>query len=409
MPPPFLRPARAPGQPPPGRSTVPFDASQASQGNHRDAVITGLYHRDHETTSSRAQLPSLLLWHGGNQTTLPRRVLSDHSVTRAQLPYKTQDAGYEPSIPSRQQFVNSRLGQQERDYDEPALHLPHGAIYAEQSQTWAGSSHLTEDYEVTRMSNHHFDDSPFSRQGTGHCREPLRNFSRTQLPWRLPLEAQQPYHTSRDPPSPVKVNNRAGSSVVSPFFKRNDAPIQMAASDRPPTRGSVSSERRSARPYGRDRGSRAPGSVQPESQRYLPLYEQQLPSCQSTGTGNREAQPWTTSLPRRQLATAPYTPRNFTRSSAFEAPPYPQDAAPFYAPQSRQAGMGMSQTTALRSRITLPTSAGRTQDMELASVPGVRGASSQQRGGSSFLQHRGPVYQDSRPLFSAAGRRSVRR
>jgi hypothetical protein len=108
--------------------------------------------------------------------------------------------------------------------------------------------------------------------------------------------------------------------------------------------------------------------------------------------------------PPPSIATLPY--QGLTAASQISGHPQSSYTRRSYA-SSMRPPVEREFDPASRGRITLPPSKSSSGDYELSSIRGLRGGYPQRAGSFSSQQH--PGYTGSRPLFSAASRRSVRR
>ena len=197
--------------------------------------------------------------------------------------------------------------------------------------------------------------------------------------------------------SPAKSGHGPPGSVISPFFSRAKHALLPEATTIPPTRGSMMS--------GISNFYSAPNTAQarPESRMGRPFVVESA-SQQSQPSPFVRPMP-----PSRYQQSTRYAPPSrsfelpYRQSTA--VPPTPRLRPPATGPASYQPSRnGSTANGAYRNRITLPPSPARHHDYELTSAPGLRGSHN-----DAAHTQRGLVYADSRPLFSVAGRRSVRR
>jgi hypothetical protein len=199
--------------------------------------------------------------------------------------------------------------------------------------------------------------------------------------------------------SPVRASQPTAGSISSPFFQRDAGISHIKSRHRPPpARGGDVNQARG------QRGSRlgATGNSQWLHESDSPSKSQSRSGFQprfqpSSEYGNFQSAPPVAALPYRGLSTASHASGDMRSHYNNQA----------YVSSSRQPLAGRQHIPASRGRITLPPSKSGLQDYELSSVPGLRGGYPQRAEGFSSYQDSG--YTGSRPPFSAASRRSVRR
>jgi hypothetical protein len=203
--------------------------------------------------------------------------------------------------------------------------------------------------------------------------------------------------------SPFRASQPAAGSISSPFFQRDAGISHITSRHRPqPARGGDLNQTREQRGFqlgaiGNSQWlheSDSPSKFQSRSgiqPRFQPRFQP------SREYGNFQSGPSVATLPYRRLSTA-------SQASGDMRSHYNNQA---YATSSRQPLAEQRHVPASRDRITLPPSKSSSQDYELSSIRGLRGGYPQRAEGFSSYQNSG--YIGSRPLFSAASRRSVRR
>lgn len=236
------------------------------------------------------------------------------------------------------------------------------------------------------------------QQQRKETREPLRpvNVNATGL--------QTPKRTSylRAGPkamlSPSRAAQPTAGSVSSPFFQREPSTSHIASTHRPPPRGGDMSQTHEQR--GHQLGATGnsqwlhESSTRSNLQDRARLHSQLQPS---SGYG--------TFGPASSSATLPY--RGLTAASQASGDLRSRYDNQAYGSSSREPLVERRHVPASRARITLPPSKASSQDYELSSIRGLRGGYPQPADGFSSYHSSG--YTGSRPLFSAASRRSVRR
>lgn len=239
-----------------------------------------------------------------------------------------------------------------------------------------------------------------------HERGPLENAPAPQYAVRQSTLAGQPSELPRGQLSTPAPHEPPRASIASPFFRMNAYQTYTAAlqdSHAPPTRGSSPSQRASVFPLGQRPELRQSGTADQYARSYPTLYKDHSPVKNPEYPGSSFVPARTNELYSKQLMSeASPAPRlHAVQASSFTNQ---------YVPSSQHFATSQQQTAPFRSRITLPPSSARANEVELASIPGLRGGSSRPKDGLyKAHMHRGQGYRDPRTLFSAAGRRSVRR
>lgn len=197
--------------------------------------------------------------------------------------------------------------------------------------------------------------------------------------------------------SPRNDGRRPLGSVISSFFNRAKPNMPPDATAIPSTRGSMMSG------ISNFYGASNTAYARPESRAGRPLVVETAAQQAQPSPFVRPAPPSRFQQPDRYAPPSRSFELEYRQSIA--VPPSPRLQPPAAGPASYQPSVdGPTVGGAFRNRITLPPSTARTHDYELSSVPGLRGS----RNNGAYTQ-RGTGYTDSKPLFSAAGRRSVRR
>jgi hypothetical protein len=199
--------------------------------------------------------------------------------------------------------------------------------------------------------------------------------------------------------SPFRASQPTAGSISSPFFQRDAGVSHITSRHRPPPpRGGDVNQTREQRGFQLG----ATGNSQW-------LHESDSPSKSQGRSGfqprfqpskeheNFHSAPSVATLPYRRLSTASQVSGDMRSHCNNQA----------YVTSSRQPLAERQHIPASRGRVTLPPSKTGSQDYELSSIRGLRGGYPQRAEGFSSYQNSG--YTGSRPLFSAASRRSVRR
>lgn len=241
-------------------------------------------------------------------------------------------------------------------------------------------------------------DEASQQQQRRQTREPLRPFDVNASGLQTPKRTSYLHAGPKAVLSPFRATQPTAGSVSSPFFQRESSTSHIASTHRPPPRGGDMSQTHEQR--GLQLG--ATGTSQwlhdSSSRSHLQDRSRFHPQLQSSsGYGDYESARPSVTLPYRGV-TAAYQASGDLRSR------YDNQA---YGSSSREPHVGRRHDPASRARITLPPSKASSQDYELSSIRGLRGGYPQRAEGFSSYQNLG--YTGSRPLFSAASRRSVRR
>jgi hypothetical protein len=228
-------------------------------------------------------------------------------------------------------------------------------------------------------------------------RQPLRPVNVNDTGLQTPKRTSYPTLGRKPFVSPLRAGQSTAGSISSPFFQREASTAHIASKQRPqPRRGDVS------QPYSqhdiqlegnaRSQWLHEPNGTSNVRDRFgLPTRENSL-----SDYGSFE--------PPTSTATLPY--RGMTATSQMPGHLQPLYNSHAYA-SSMHPPVGRQFNPASRGRITLPPSKFTSQDYELSSIRGLRGGYPQRAEGFPSQHHSG--YTGSRPLFSAASRRSVRR
>jgi hypothetical protein len=228
-----------------------------------------------------------------------------------------------------------------------------------------------------RWSKSFEEDDPFTRTrgeaGQQHHarqnRQPLQPIHVNGIGLQTPKRTSHIQTGPKATLSPLRASQPTAGSINSPFFQRDTGISHVTSRHRPPP-------------------ARGGDLIQP---RFQPRFQP------SREYGNFQSGPSVATLPYRGLSTA-------SQASGDMRSHYNNQA---YATSSRQPLAEQRHVPASRDRITLPPSKSSSQDYELSSIRGLRGGYPQRAEGFSSYQNSG--YIGSRPLFSAASRRSVRR
>lgn len=228
-------------------------------------------------------------------------------------------------------------------------------------------------------------------------RQPLRPVYVNDTGLQTPKRTSYPRAGPKPFVSPLRAGQPTAGSISSPFFQREASSSHIASRRRPPPHGGDVSQPHSQRsfPHGtttKYRWLQEPNDMYNAQDRF------ELPVRQSLQSeyGSFGLPPSTTTLPYRGSTAA-------SQTSGHMQPSYNSHA---YA-SSLHPPLERHFNPSFRGRITLPPSKSSSQDYELSSISGLHGGYPQRAEGFSSQQQSG--YTGSRPLFSAASRRSVRR
>jgi hypothetical protein len=228
-------------------------------------------------------------------------------------------------------------------------------------------------------------------------RQPLRPVYANDSGLQTPKRTSYPSVGRKPFVSPLKAGQPTAGSVSSPFFQREASTAHIASKRRPPPRGGNLSQPYSQHDIQLEGNARSqwlhePNGASNVRDRFgIPTRQDTLGDYESF-----EPPPSTATLPYREMtATSQISGHS---QSLYNSHSY---ASSMHPPVERQFN------PASRGRITLPPSKSSSQDYELSSIRGLRGGYPQCAEG--FPSRRHPGYTGSRPLFSAASRRSVRR
>jgi len=243
----------------------------------------------------------------------------------------------------------------------------------------------------------HTRDSAVEQYPQSSTRQPLRPVYVNDTGLQTPKRTSYPRAGPKPFVSPLRTGEPAAGSISSPFFQRTANTAHIASRQRPPPRGGDMIQGYSQHDFQLGDTARSQWLPEPSgtsnARDHFKLPSQQIPRSDH---GYFEPPPSTATLPYRGLTAA-------SQISGHSQPPYNSraHASLMRPPVEREFD------PASRGRITLPPSKSSSQDYELSSIRGLRGSYPQRAGGFSSQQH--PGYTGSRPLFSAASRRSVRR
>jgi len=234
---------------------------------------------------------------------------------------------------------------------------------------------------------------------------------RPQQPTRQPLRPVYVYETGLQTPkrtsyprvgpkpfvSPLRTGQPTAGSISSPFFRKEASSSHITSRQRPPQHGGDVSQQHT------QRDSQLGSTTKPQwlhesngTSDVQDRFGQPIRQNFSSDYGYFEPPSSTATLPYRGMTAA-------SQTSGDSQPPYNTQA---YATSMRPP-VERQFNPESRGRITLPPSKSSSQDYELSKIRGLRGGYPQRAGGFPSQQNSG--YSGSRPLFSAAHRRSVRR
>jgi hypothetical protein len=313
-------------------------------------------------------------------------------------PTATNQHYYDHQHQSQSHFVRQQprplaaVDRQEESYFDPA----HRQVIEEPAFTsqprWSQSFEGDDPFTHTRVEADHANQQ---RQ----MREPLRPIQVNGIGLQTP---KWPSYFRTGPKaglSPFRDSQPNAGSISSPFFQRDASTSHITSRNRPlPARGGDVSQRYGQR--GLELG--ATGNSQWLHEPNNPSNTQDRSGFQrrlqpSSEYGHFQSAPSVATLPYRGLTTASQTSGDMRSHDNNQA----------YVSSSRQPLAERQHIPAFRDRITLPPSKSGSQDYELSSIRGLRGSYPQRAEGFSSYQN--SEYTGSRPLFSAASRRSVRR
>lgn len=246
-----------------------------------------------------------------------------------------------------------------------------------------------------RLQYRNGDDSTYQRS---HPRQPLQTIPANQNRLQQPQKSRY-QHVGPRAETPLFRSSQPGpGSVSSPFFQRDTSTAHSTFMQRPTTRRVHD---RASTQFGR-MGHVAQGVEMPRGQvvERDTFGQRQSPTVFSGARPpieNRYYERQPPMGPPGDYALTAHMPHQARRSYTNYA----------YGPPSRHSLINEPQVSSPRGRITLPLSSSRAQDNQLANIKGLRGGFPQQTEDHSARQKF--QYSGSRPLFSAASRRSVRR
>jgi hypothetical protein len=228
-------------------------------------------------------------------------------------------------------------------------------------------------------------------------REPLRPVYVNDTGLQTPKQTS--YLSVRSKPfvSPLRASQPTAGSVNSPFFEREASISHIGSRQRPPPRGGDMSQTRAQHEFQLGATAKSQWLSQPNVPSNV-RDQFKVPTRQDPSSDYHSFEP------PPLTATLPY--RGFTAASQTSHDVQPSYNSHTYAASMRQP-VERQHIPVSRGRITLLPSKSSSQDYELSSIRGLRGGYPQRAEGFSSQQH--PGYTGSRPLFSAASRRSVRR
>lgn len=243
----------------------------------------------------------------------------------------------------------------------------------------------------------HTKDTAIEQHPQRPTRQPLRPLYVKDTGLQTPKRTSYPRAGPKSFISPLRAGQPSTGSISSPFFQRQASTAHIASRQQAPPRGRDTSQAHSQHDIQFGDTSRSQwlhepnGTSNVRNQSKSPT-RQNLPS----DYGSFEPPPSAATLPYRDVTAA-------SQTSGHSQPSYNSRAYAF----SMRLPVEREFDPASRGRITLPPSKSSSQDYELSSIRGLRSGYPQRDGGFSSQQH--PEYTGSRPLFSAASRRSVRR
>lgn len=228
-------------------------------------------------------------------------------------------------------------------------------------------------------------------------RQPLRPVYVDNTGLRTPKRTSYPNVGRKSFVSPLRAGQPTAGSISSPFFQREASTTHIASKQRAPPRGADMSQPYSQHDIQLEGTARSQwlhesnGTSNVQDRFGLPTRENPL-----SDYGFFEPPPSAATLPFRGMTATSQTPGH--SQPLYNSHAY---ASSMHPPVERQFN------PASRGRITLPPPKVGSQDYELSSIRGLRGGYPQRAEGFPNQHHSG--YTGSRPLFSAANRRSVRR
>lgn len=243
----------------------------------------------------------------------------------------------------------------------------------------------------------HTSNTAIERRPQNPTRQPLRPVHMNETGLQTPTRTSYPRVGLKPFVSPLRTGQPTAGSISSPFFRREASSSHITSRQRPLQHEADVSQQRT------QRGSQLGATTKPqwlhESNGTSDVQDRFGQPIRQTSTSDHEY-----FEPLSSTATLPYRGMMAAfQTSGDLQPPYNTQtyATSMRPPVERQ----FSEES--RGRITLPPSKSSSQDYELSRIRGLRGDYLQRAGGFSSQQHSG--YSGSRPLFSAASRRSVRR
>ena len=227
-------------------------------------------------------------------------------------------------------------------------------------------------------------------------RQPLRPVYINDTGLQTPKRTSYPSAGLKPFVSPLRTGRPNPGSISSPFFQRDASASQITSRQKPLPRGDIFQTRAQHNMHleatARSQWLQEPDDTSNVRDQFR-LGPRHNPS---SDYGSFAPPPPKVTLPYRESMAA-------SQISGDLQPPYNTHsyASSMRSPAERQFNPES------RGRITLPPSKSNSQEYELSSIRGLRGGHPQRAEGFPGQQHQG--YTGSRPLFSAASRRSVRR
>jgi hypothetical protein len=228
-------------------------------------------------------------------------------------------------------------------------------------------------------------------------REPLRPVYVNDTGLQTPKRTSYPSVGPKPFLSSLRASQPTAGSVSSPFFQMDVNTSHMASRQRPPPRGGDISQTRAS--HGFQLGATAESQWLREPSGSSNAWDQSRLNARQEPSSDHQSfapPPSTATLPYRGLTAASQTSGDFQ----------PRHNSHTYA-SSMRIPVERQPISASRARITLPPSKSDAQGYELSSIRGLHGGYPQRVEGFPNEQQSG--YTGSRPSFSAASRRSVRR
>jgi hypothetical protein len=228
-------------------------------------------------------------------------------------------------------------------------------------------------------------------------REPLRPVHVNDTGLQTPKRTSYPSVGPEPFLSPLRASQPTAESVSSPFFQMDVNTSHLASRQRPPPRGGDISQTRAS--HGFQLGATTESQWLREPSGSSNAWDKSRLNARQALSSDYQS-----FAPAPSTATIPY--RGLTAASQTSGDFQPRHNSQTYASSMRYF-VEKQPISASRARITLPPSKSGPQDYELSSIRGLRGSYPQRVEGFPNEQQSG--YTGSRPSFSAASRRSVRR